>query len=188
MMDEGLPSRVQCNATIKNRNNASLENARKGRRKDPYRIGQFHFHCRFLECLNGYYTKIRDPNYANKRFHKFPLPLKDKALHDAWRAACTIPEEEKTKSSYVCEDHFEDSDYLECNRLSKLEPGVIPKYPIPTVVSDSIIQCPISQDNPVVQLLQDDAIMIGKVDVPLDTAQCSNVSLKNALENAKSYV
>lgn len=72
--------------------------------------GQLRFKCKAPNCNSKYFTKIRDVNYKNKHFFKFPA---DTALRKKWFDAINENWQDKlidTKCTqiFLCEDHFDE--------------------------------------------------------------------------------
>ncbi|KAJ8676782.1 hypothetical protein QAD02_012569 [Eretmocerus hayati] len=94
-------------------------------------MGKLHYYCKFSGCPIGYYSKIRDPTYRNKRYHKFPKPPvrfddPHPDMNKIWRHACGVQPKDSTKYSSVCDDRFGDSDYTS-SRDSFLKESAVPK-------------------------------------------------------------
>lgn len=72
------------------------------------KIGKISKYCKYPACENKYYSKISDPQYVNKKFHIFP---RNPELFELWKNICHIKPNDSMKSLFICEDHFDDSDF-----------------------------------------------------------------------------
>jgi hypothetical protein len=78
-----------------------------------------------------YYTRVLE-GFVNKHFFKFP---KDHIQHQIWKDICKIDISKSSKFATVCEDHFDDSAFLNENR------NRLNFRAVPLPVADSVELC-----------------------------------------------
>ena len=71
-------------------------------------IGRLKYSCNFPNCNNKYYYPKIDKSYVNERFHKFP---REKFLRNKWKEICYLDEDTNVDHMYICDIHFDDSQY-----------------------------------------------------------------------------
>lgn len=86
-------------------------------------IGKFRYSCKYPSCKSKYYSPITNIDYKNKHFFIFP---KDQDLLKNWKTICKIDSFVNCTHFYLCEDHFNNSDFKNETR-SRLNYRVIPK-------------------------------------------------------------
>jgi hypothetical protein len=82
-------------------------------------------------ATTGYYTRVLE-GFVNKHFFKFP---KDHIQHQIWKDICKIDISKSSKFATVCEDHFDDSAFLNENR------NRLNFRAVPLPVADSVELC-----------------------------------------------
>lgn len=78
--------------------------------------GKYVHGCLAPNCTSKYYSPIRDPNFKNKLFFKFPSDINRRR---EWFNISNLPF--ILKRCYLCEDHFKENDFTNTfkNRLLK---------------------------------------------------------------------
>ncbi|KAJ8913926.1 hypothetical protein NQ315_005724 [Exocentrus adspersus] len=59
-------------------------------------VGKLRYSCKYPSCKNAYYHPINDPQYGNKKFHRFP---RDPDTLQIWKSSCNIKAELNNQSS-----------------------------------------------------------------------------------------
>lgn len=77
--------------------------------------------CRFPGCTNAYYW-CRGEKVENKHFYRFP---RNSAVLIKWKSICDIDVAQDCYNKFVCEDHFQQTDFVNFTKHA-LNPFAVP--------------------------------------------------------------
>lgn len=84
---------------------------------------QLKFSCRFPGCGNAYYwCRSGTEKIKNKHFYRFP---RNPTVSIKWKSICDIDVTQECRNKFICEDHFQQTDFVNFTRHA-LNPFAVP--------------------------------------------------------------